>query len=106
MKTITYNKLVRDRIPAIIEATGKECSTEILSDADYLDKLDQKLLEECAEYQADQNLEELADILEVVFAITKARGYTLEELENLRHQKATDRGGFEQKIFLKAVLEG
>ena len=47
-----YNKLVRDRIPEIIEASGKNCVTEILSDADYLKMLDAKLDEELAEYHA------------------------------------------------------
>ena len=57
-----YNKLVRDRIPEIIEASGKNCVTEILSDADYLELLDAKLDEELAEYHKDQNVEELAEI--------------------------------------------
>ena len=58
-----YNKLVRDRIPEIIEASGKNCVTEILSDADYLKMLDAKLDEELAEYHKDQTVEELADLL-------------------------------------------
>ncbi len=105
MTTTTYNKLVRDRIPAIIEATGAVCETEILSDADYLALLDKKLDEELAEYHQDQNIEELADLMEVIHACAKARGYSLAELEAVRAQKAAKRGGFERKILLKTVTE-
>ena len=73
-----YNKLVRDRIPEIIEVSGKICATEILSDEAYLRLLDAKLDEELAEYHSDQNIEELADLLEVIYAAAMARGYTLE----------------------------
>ncbi len=100
-----YNKLVRDRIPEIIEASGKNCVTEILSDADYLELLDAKLDEELAEYHKDQNVEELADLLEVIYAAAKARGYTLEQLEVVRAEKASKRGAFEKKILLKEVIE-
>ncbi len=105
MATKVYNKLVRDRIPAIIEATGAVCETEILSDADYLRLLDAKLDEELAEYHQDQNIEELADLLEVIYACAKARGYTPDELEAVRAGKAAKRGGFDRKILLKTVTE-
>ena len=101
----TYNKLVRDRIPEIIESSGSTCKIEILSDEEYLKMLDAKLDEELAEYHKDQNLEELADMLEVIYAAALARGYTLEELESLRAQKTKKRGGFEKKIFLIDVEE-
>lgn len=98
--TKTYNKLVRDRIPEIIEASGECCKTRILSDEAYLKILDAKLDEELAEYHKDQTIEELADLLEVIRAATTARGYTLEELEAVRAEKAEKRGGFEKKILL------
>lgn len=101
----TYNKLVRDKIPAIIEATGAACETETLSDTDYLRLLDAKLDEELAEYHQDQNIEELADLMEVIYACAKARGYTVAELESLRAEKAAKRGGFDRKILLKTVTE-
>ena len=68
-----YNKLVRDRIPEIIEASGKICATEILSDEAYLRMVDDKLDEELAEYHRDQTIEELADLLEVIYAAAMAR---------------------------------
>lgn len=105
MITTPYNKLVRDRIPEIITAAGKSCTTEILSEQDYLQMLDAKLDEELAEYHKDQNIEELADLLEVIRAVAVARGYTLEELEQVRAEKATKRGGFEKRILLKEVYE-
>lgn len=98
-----YNKLVRDKIPSIIETDGKTCKTRILSNGEYIAALEAKLNEEVAEYQKDKNLEEMADVLEVLQAICVARGYTLEELEALRTKKAEERGGFTKKIFLEYV---
>ncbi len=98
-----HNKLVRDKIPEIIEEAGKICVTHILSDEEYIKALETKLNEEVAEYQSDKNLEEMADILEVLQAICVAKGYTLEELETVRAKKADERGGFADKIFLEYV---
>ena len=100
-----YHKLVRDRIPEIIEASGKTCAYETLPDEDYLRLLDEKLNEELAEYQESKSLEELADLLEVMRAVVKARGWTIEQLEQVRAEKAIKRGGFEEKILLKEVRE-
>ena len=105
MSTIKYSKLVRDRIPEIIKASGKTCVTELLSDDEYLRMIDAKLDEELAEYHKEQNVEELADLLEVIYAAAKARGYTLEQLEAIRAEKASKRGTFEKKILLKEVIE-
>lgn len=105
MPTITHNKLVRDKIPDIIKFSGKQAVTRVLTDEEYLAELDRKLSEECAEYQADKSLEEMADVLEVLYAIAAARGYSVEELECVRTEKAEKRGGFADKIFLEEVLE-
>lgn len=105
VKKIVYNKLVRDRIPEIIEADGKICITEVLTDEEYLKMLDAKLDEELAEYHKDQDIEELADLMEVIYAVTKARGYSIEELEKVRVLKAKKRGAFNEKIFLIEVAE-
>ena len=105
MSVQTYDKLVRDGIPAIIEATGATCETEILSDTDYRVMLDRKLEEELAEYLRDQSIEELADLLEVIYACAATLGYSREELEAVRAEKAAKRGGFEGKILLKTVTE-
>ena len=104
-KVTKYNKLVRDRIPEIIESSGKSCTTEVLSTEEYLRMIDAKLDVELAEYHEDQNIEELADLLEVIRAAAIARGYSLEDLERVRAEKAAKRGGFEKRILLKDVVE-
>nr|MBQ4455023.1 nucleoside triphosphate pyrophosphohydrolase [Clostridia bacterium] len=105
MKTITYHKLVRDKIPEIIEKAGKTYVWFTLSDEEYLKLLDEKLNEELAEYQESKDLEELADLLEVMRAVASARGSSMEDVEKSRIQKAEKRGGFEQKILLEKVIE-
>ena len=83
-----FYKLVRDRSPELIEADGKTCVCETLSDEAYIRLLDEKLSEELAEYQESKSLEELADLLEVMQAVVRARGWTLDELEQVRADKA------------------
>ncbi len=99
----SYQKLVRDKIPEIIEAAGKKPVTHILDEASYLAELDRKLNEECAEYQESKSMEELADMLEVMYAIADARGYSVAELEAVRQKKAAERGGFRERIYLDGV---
>ena len=105
MKKIVYNKLVRDKIPQIIESDNKKCTIEILSEQDYKRLLDEKLIEELSEYQQSKDIEELADMYEVMIAIVKAKGYTQEQFEHIRKEKKDKRGGFEDKILLKEVFE-
>ena len=105
MNIIKYHKLVRDRIPEIIESAGKKCIYTELSDDAYIAMLDAKLNEELTEYQESKSLEELADLLEVMQATVLARGYTLEELERVRAEKATKRGGFAKRLLLEEVQE-
>ena len=103
MPSIVYNKLVRDRIPEIINGSGKTCDIRILSDEEYLQRLDAKLDEELAEYQESKSMEELADLLEVVRAVAAARGSSMEQVEGIRQRKARERGGFEKRILLMNV---
>ena len=104
-KIVTYNKLVRDKIPEIIVQSGKQAIYKTLSDKDYLKMLDEKLIEEMSEYQESKSPEELADLIEVIYAATQARGTSIEDLERIRTNKAKARGGFESKILLKQVIE-
>lgn len=99
----TYNKLVRNKIPEIISSLGKKANCRILSKDEYIKELDRKLDEEYTEYRTDKNIEELADILEVIYAIAEARGYSATELERVRLEKLEKRGGFSQRIFLENV---
>ena len=101
----TYNKLVRDRIPEIINASGRTCAIEVLSMDDYLHYLDLKLDEELAEYHQSLSIEELADLQEVINAVTIARGYSLDDLEKVRADKAQKRGGFTNRFLLKEIQD-
>jgi predicted house-cleaning noncanonical NTP pyrophosphatase (MazG superfamily) len=105
MKTTTCNKLVRDKIPEIIEDSGKECVCEILSDDQYIKMLNEKLQEEVNEYFESGSVEELADIGEVMHAILAYKNVSIEEFQKVRIEKLEARGGFKNKIFLKEVLE-
>lgn len=100
-----YNKLVRDRIPEIIEKQGKIRHYEVMSDDAYKAALDAKLTEELKEYRASGELEELADLLEVIYAIAEARGETPESLNALAEKKALERGRFREKYMLLSVEE-
>ena len=98
-----YDKLVRDKIPEIIMKSGKTCLVEVLDNDKYVDLLDKKLFEEMLEYHQDKSVEELADIVEVIYAIAKSRGLSVEEFEKIRNKKADEMGGFDKKILLKSV---
>ena len=100
-----YEKLVRDKIPEIINKGGNKCVIATLSDEEYCKKLEEKLFEEVNEFKSDKTVEELADILEVVYALAKNMGVSKTELEDLRLKKVNSRGGFEEKILLKWVEE-
>ena len=95
-----FNKLVRDKIPDMIINEGFIPETRILSDEEYILELDRKLDEEIEEYHQDKNLEELGDILEVLYSIAEARGYSIEDLVKLKEEKRNKRGGFSKKIYL------
>ncbi|QNB46709.1 phosphoribosyl-ATP pyrophosphohydrolase [Thermanaerosceptrum fracticalcis] len=105
MATIKYDKLVRDRIPEIIEMTGKKAIIEKLDEAIYKKLLDEKLGEELQEYICNDNVEELADIVEVIYAILDYKKVTIEEFERIRLKKAEERGGFKERLLLKEVIE-
>ena len=102
---IEYDILIRDKIPEIIEQSGKNCIIEVMDNYTYIEYLDQKLNEELAEYQQDKSIEELADLLEVMYAVVVARGHSVAELERIRLEKAEKRGAFEKKLLLKSVSE-
>jgi predicted house-cleaning noncanonical NTP pyrophosphatase (MazG superfamily) len=95
-----YNKLVRDKIPAIIESQGQIPHTRILTPEEYTAALARKLDEEVGEFHAEQNLEELADILEVVYALAENLGHSKEELQAVYQRKHDARGGFRDRIYL------
>lgn len=95
-----YSKLVRDKIPQIIAENGGTANTRILSEEEYATYLEAKLDEEVGEYHRDKNPEELADILEVVYALAASIGCSREQLMETYQKKHDARGGFEKKILL------
>lgn len=98
---LTDGKLVRDRIPQIIRADGAEPEIYVADPAEYRQRLRAKLTEEVAEYmEADETHapEELADVLEVAFALAADLGVDPAQLEKLRATKAAERGGFSERI--------
>ncbi|OCA86164.1 nucleoside triphosphate pyrophosphohydrolase [Bacillus sp. FJAT-27986] len=102
-----HNKLVRDLIPNIIEETGKKFSTRILDNDEYVKELRKKSQEELQEYLETKDdesaIEELADLLEIIYALSKCHGADIDKVEEVRVKKAAKRGGFEEKIFLIEV---
>lgn len=106
MNSIPYNKLIRDRIPEIIEQSGNTPIIEILDSETYKKYLDIKLGEEFQEYLESDRVDELADLVEVIYAILKYKGINIGEFEKLRVKKAEERGGFDKQLLLKEVCEG
>ncbi|NRF94826.1 nucleoside triphosphate pyrophosphohydrolase [Paenibacillus frigoriresistens] len=105
---IAYKKLVRDKIPQIIEAQGKKAEIRVLSDVEYKAMLNQKLHEEFLEYthaNEEDQVAELADLVEVVYGILESKGVSIEDFERVRLKKWEERGGFKKKLFLESVEE-
>ena len=101
-----YNKLIRDKIPEIIaKDNGKTCVTRIMADDEYLESLNAKMQEELNEYLESGEVEELADLEEVLRAILDVKGISYDEFEKIRNEKVLKRGAFKKKIFLESVRE-
>jgi predicted house-cleaning noncanonical NTP pyrophosphatase (MazG superfamily) len=109
MKEKEHNKLARDKIPEVLLKKGITSITKILDDHEYAVALSKKLQEEVMEYltaeEPDHQLEELADIQEVILAILAQRGETFLDLENVRKTKLDQRGGFSGRLFLEKTIE-
>jgi len=102
---IKYDKLIRDRIPEIIEAAGSKAIVETLDKENFKKYLNIKLREEMEEYLQDGSVEELADLVEVVYALLDCKGVSLEEFEGIRAAKAKERGAFRKRLLLKEVIK-
>lgn len=106
---ITYQKLVRDKVPEIIEGDGLVCHTKQLSETEFLKEVKLTLYEELEQYTRVQSnaeaIDKLADLLELIYTLTKANGGSIEQLEQIRKQKHEKKGGFEHKTFLIHVTD-
>jgi len=103
MKLAIHNKLVRDNIPRIIIESGKNPITSTLSEDEYTSELRKKLQEELDEFLEADNLEELADMVEVIEALAKLKGESLEGLLKIKDKKQRKNGAFDKRIFLESV---
>ena len=97
---IKYNKAIRDKIPEIIAESGKKFNLKQLDDTSFLAELEKKLTEEVNEYSESKDVEELADLLEVIYRISELRGVSSDELDEIRKDKAEKRGKFDSNLFL------
>ena len=95
-----YNKVIRDKIPEIIAESGKKYDLKQLDDASFLVEIEKKLIEEVNEYVQSKDVEELADLLEVIYRISELRGVNSDELDEIRKDKAEKRGRFTNNLFL------
>ena len=103
MGTIKQNKAIRDKIPEIISESGKKFNIKHLDDESFLAELEKKLVEEVNEYSESKDVEELADLLEVIYRISELRGVNSDELDKIRKDKAEKRGKFTDNVFLMDV---
>jgi predicted house-cleaning noncanonical NTP pyrophosphatase (MazG superfamily) len=107
MTLLTYNKLVRDKIPEIIQKEGKNCTTKTLSNKEYKVELKRKLVEESTELLKtktnEEMLEELADIYEVIEAILFEEKFDIKDIQEKRVCKNMQKGAFETKTYLQEV---
>jgi len=96
-----HGKLVRDKIPEIIERNGDVPQKHIASEPEYKQALQAKLIEKVDEYLKSEEPEELADILEVIHSLTALHKVNREQLQLLQKEKRDERGGFSEGVILE-----
>ena len=102
----TYNKLVRDKIPEEINSMeGRKAKFRIMDDNEYIKELNRKLLEESNEFVEENDIEELADVMEVMESIMKIKNIQWKEVKKVQTKKRDKKGSFDKKIYLEYVEE-
>ncbi len=99
-----FDKLVRDKIPEIITKDNKKAITHVAGNDEYEKRLRDKLKEESVEFYASGRIDELADVLEVIYALAEVKGTTVSKIEEIRKRKAEERGSFKERIVLDEVI--
>ena len=97
------NKLVRDKVPEILDNKGLKYSVHVADDNEYWEKLKAKLQEEVEEYINSEKEAELADVLEVIEAIVRFKKIDLQALNKIKMEKAKQKGSFGKRIILEKV---
>lgn len=98
-----YNKLVRDRIPEIIQTDGRQYEVKVVSSEEYTQLLKAKLVEEAQEVATaddDEIIKELADLYEVIDSLISAKGIENTLIRIKQQERRLSRGGFEKRLCL------
>jgi len=103
MNIVRMNKLIRDRAMEPELKYGCTFTQYACEPEEYYRRLKEKLAEEVSEFLSDQKVEELGDVLEVIYALAAYKGYTAKQIEEVTDNKRNKVGGFEQRLVLKEV---
>jgi predicted house-cleaning noncanonical NTP pyrophosphatase (MazG superfamily) len=102
---MVHSKLVRDKIPQIILAQKRQPIYHVATEKEYGEYLMKKLQEEVNEFFEAENKEELADVMEVIYAICQHKQFDLSDIEKVRMKKKEERGAFNDRLILDQIIE-
>jgi predicted house-cleaning noncanonical NTP pyrophosphatase (MazG superfamily) len=93
-------KLVRDKVPHLLQKSEKAFTIRIVKGGEYIQKLKEKLKQEVEDFITDDAIEELADIMEIVLLLSEIKGVNIKDLEGFRKLKAAERGSYKEGFVL------
>ncbi|MFF5994969.1 nucleoside triphosphate pyrophosphohydrolase [Lysinibacillus sp. KU-BSD001] len=106
---VAFNKLVRDKVPSLVTKDGGSYSLKLLSPLEHQHEITKKMYEELDEYHAaqskDEAIEELVDMVELIYAAIKLHDVSPEDFEAIRLEKKKKKGGFEKGIYLNSISQ-
>lgn len=102
---VGYHKAVRDRIPEIIRGNGQECGVEKLGDSEFLEFMEEKLMEELGEYFDSGSVDELADLVDSCYRVAELKGTNRESFDEIRKKKWEESGGFDENLVLTEIYQ-